>query len=130
MCLIWTVWFIYFMFMFYDLVLNICSQQTHVRQTWLLLGITHYWHMQINYSSLTSDVRGKMTVEFSYFSYKYCKIVCLLLWRFTNIFNLYNIIAMFNVSSCLHICYILNLLIHYSFFYIKANYHYLLKDNK
>jgi len=39
------------------------------------------------YSSLTSDARGKIFVEFSYFFYKYCKILCLFLWRFTNIFN-------------------------------------------
>jgi len=42
-------------FMFYDLALNICSEQTHVWLTWL--GITHYWHMYINYTSLTSDAR-------------------------------------------------------------------------
>jgi hypothetical protein len=33
---------VYFVFMFYDLVLNICSEQTHVWQTWLLLDITNY----------------------------------------------------------------------------------------
>jgi len=115
---------VYFMFMFYDLVLNICSEQTHVRQTRLLLGITHYWHMQINYSSLTNDARenlvgwlfnststqkgqfvptdarGKITVKFHIFPVNLAKF-CVYFYGdlpIFSIFHIYNILTMFNVS--------------------------------
>jgi len=72
-----------------------------------------------------------MSMEFSYFPINIAQF-CVYFYgdlQIFPIFHLYNIITMFN-ASCLHICYLLNLLIHYSLFYIKGNYPYLLKYNK